>query len=221
MNLKSFGCSFIFGNELSDDGYGTAFGTPSQLTWPAHLAKSLGYNYQCYANPGSGNLRIAEAVLSQATNIEPSAFAIGWTWIERFDYVDTADNRWKTMRPNDHPEEGKFYYKILNSELRDKLVSLMCIKLVIDTLKSKNLPFIMTAMDDLLFEDRWHTTPAINELQDYIRPHITTFDGMNFLDWSRKNNYPVTEQWHPLEAAHRAAGDYLIRVFDKQNTNAR
>jgi len=217
MKLKSFGCSFIFGSELADDGYVTNNGTPSQSTWPAHLAQYLGADYKCYANPGSGNLRIAESILTQASDVDSAVFVIGWTWIDRFDYVDTENDQWKTVLPNDHSREGKFYYKILDSELRDKLVSLMYIKLVIDTLTEKKIPFIMTCMDNLLFEQRWHATPAINELQDQIRPYITTFDGMNFLDWSRKNNYAVSTKWHPLETAHRAAGYYMIKVFDKQN----
>ena len=45
MDVKSFGCSFIFGSELSDDGYGGPYATPSQLTWPAHLARHLGHGY--------------------------------------------------------------------------------------------------------------------------------------------------------------------------------
>jgi hypothetical protein len=43
MNLKSFGCSFIFGSELSDDGRNGLYATGSRLTWPAHVAQHLGY----------------------------------------------------------------------------------------------------------------------------------------------------------------------------------
>jgi hypothetical protein len=50
---------------------------------------------------------------------------------------------------------------------------------------------------------------------------MTTFDNLNFVDWSKKNGYPITKIGYPLEAAHRAAGDYVIKVFDKQNTNDR
>jgi phospholipase/lecithinase/hemolysin len=33
---------------------------------------------------------------------------------------------------------------------------------------------------------------------------------MNFLDWSRKHNYAISENWHPLEQAHQLAADYLL-----------
>jgi hypothetical protein len=85
--------------------------------------------------------------------------------------------------------------------------------------KSKNLPFIKTYVDDLMFDQEWHTTPAVIELQDYIRPHMTCFNGQNFLEWSRSQKYPETKQGHPLEEAHRGAADYMIKVFDKQKTS--
>ena len=68
MKLKSFGCSFIYGTDLADDGRGFIAATPSRLTWPALLAQNLDYSYECYARPGCGNLRILEKILNQADN---------------------------------------------------------------------------------------------------------------------------------------------------------
>ena len=226
MNLKSFGCSFIFGSELADAGRGFQNPAPSKYTWPAHLAAHLGYNYQCYARPGSGNLQIAERVLSHATDVDDSMFVIGWSWIDRFDYTNSiiSDhplnclwNNWRTLMPTDTSQLANTYYKELHSEFRDKLSTLMSIRLVIDTLTQKKIPFIMTYIDDLIFDQQWHTTPAVIDLQEYIKPYMTTFEDTTFLDWSRSNGYLETDEWHPLEEAHKAAGDYMIKVFDKQN----
>jgi hypothetical protein len=223
MNLKSFGCSFIFGSELSDDGPALPM-RGSQLTWPAHLAAHLGYNYLTYARPGAGNLQIAERVLSHLATNEYALFVIGWTYLDRFDYVNLNNPErwpgvaWSTLMPVDTTDVANTYYKNLHSEIRDKLTTLMSVRLVIDTLKQKGCPFIMTYMDDLMFDRRWHTTPAITDLQDYIRPHMTTFDGMNFQQWSKKNGHPITATGHPLESAHAAAGQLMIKVFDTQNT---
>jgi hypothetical protein len=104
--------------------------------------------------------------------------------------------------------------KILNEIISNQ-------KEIIDTLKQKGYPFIMTYMDDLTFDTRWHTTPAVVELQEYVRPYMTQFEGKSFLEWSRSNGYPETAKWHPLEQAHCAAADYIIKVFDKQNINVR
>ena len=208
MNLKSFGCSFIFGSELADDKQNSI---PSQLTWPALYAKEVGHEYQCYACPGSGNLQIAEQVLGQIANSTPALYVIGWTWIDRFDYT-ILDDQWQTIMPIDENPAAKTYYRNLHSQYRDKLTTLMGIKLIIDTLQQKKYPFIMTYIDDLIFETEWHITPAILELQDYIRPHMTTFEGVSFLDWSRNCGFLETEQWHPLEEAHAAAADYMLQL---------
>lgn len=220
MNLKSFGCSFIFGSELADDGRDGPYATPSQLTWPVHLAQHLDRNYECYARPGAGNLQILENILNQtATSNSADLFVIGWTWIDRFDYypanpVTPSRSPWRTIMPIDTDELAKIYYRDLHSEYRDKFTCLSYIKLAVDTLKQKEIPFVMTYIDRLLFDQQWHATPAVMNLQEYILPHMTEFDGQTFLEWSRANNYPETAAWHPLEAAHQAAGNYIIDIFN-------
>jgi hypothetical protein len=48
---------------------------------------------------------------------------------------------------------------------------------------------------------------------------MTTFDNLNFVNWSKKNGYPITKIGHPLEEAHVNAGNYIIKVFDTQRIN--
>jgi hypothetical protein len=226
MILKSFGCSFIFGSDLADsrrylEHHNQA--VPSQTTWPALLAINLGASYECFASPGSGNFKILEKVLTQATADENAIFVIGWTFIDRYDYLvknyvkghwDSINNEfWATLRPTDTESASNTYYRDLHSQFCDKLKTLTYIKCTIDTLKQKNIPFIMTHIDDLLFETEWHTTPAVIDLQNYIRPHITQFDNATFLNWSKKKGFPISETLHPLEAAHQA-GFELIRSYN-------
>jgi hypothetical protein len=218
MDLISFGCSFIYGSDLADDGRGLLNPTPnggwtpvvSYSTWPALIARKLKYNYTSYALPGIGNLQIVEQVLNQLATKQQGLYVISWTWIDRFDYLTSKNNQWKTVRPSDNTTVAHNYYRDLHSQYRDKLTTLMGIKLIIDSLVQNNQPFVMTAMDELIFETEWHTTPAVLELQNYIRPYITTFEGQTFLNWSRKNGYPESAHWHPLESAHEAAANYLL-----------
>jgi hypothetical protein len=225
MILKSFGCSFIFGTDLPDDGSGSDSAKFSHLTWPSLLAKELNYDYDCFARPGIGNLRILESILTQSTKPQPAVFVIGWTWIDRFDYTIPASGRinyrdlvsadvWKTVMPVDSSTVSENYYRDLHSQLRDKLTTLTYIKTAVDTLQQKNIPFVMTYMDDLIFESQWHTTSAIEYLQDSIRPHMIQFDQVNFLEWAKKNGFPISETHHPLEQAHSEA----VKVLYKQNT---
>lgn len=208
MILKSFGCSFIYGTDLADDGLAMIKSKPSKLTWPSLIAQSLNYEYQCYARPGIGNLRISEQVLSQAY-CEPSLFVVGWTWIDRFDYTSDS-NQWQTIVPVDSTVQAEAYYKHLHSQYRDKFTTLSAIKLTIDTLRQNGHRFIMTGIDDLTFETEWHTTPAVMALQDYIRPYISTFDNQSFLEWSRAKRFEISSGFHPLEPAHRAAASLML-----------
>lgn len=225
MNLNSFGCSFIFGSDLADDGRNLPCPTASNRTWPAHLARHFGYNYNCFARPGSGNLQIAERVLTHAVDCKSSYFVIGWTWIDRFDYtnsnitnhpIQSKWNNWRTIMPNDNDQLANTYYRGLHSEFRDKLSSLMAIKLVIDTLNQKKIPFLMTYMETLLFDQRWNHTPAVIDLQNFIKPYMTDFEGKSFLDWSKHYNFEISPALHPLEPAHATAAELLIKSFDKQ-----
>lgn len=206
MKIKSFGCSFIYGSDLGDEDYIT----PSQLTWPALYSKKLGHEYECHARPGIGNLQIAEKILIQSATEDPAFFIIGWTWVDRFDYNHSTFGSWRTLMPSDTTDLAHTYYRDLHSQYRDKLTTLMTVKLVIDTLKQKKHSFIMTYMDELMFETAWHTSPAVTDLQNYIRPYMTTFEGQSFLEWSRKNQFPESPGWHPLESAHQAAVDYIL-----------
>jgi hypothetical protein len=219
MKIKSFGCSFVFGNELSDDQ--TNGQIPSLLTWPALMSKHYAYNYQCHAVPGSGNLNILNHVLAESTESEPAVFLIGWTWAARFDYIDISQDKetWKTLVPAAKDKYSEYYYKMFNSQTQDKLLTLIYIKTALDVLKQKNIPFIMTAMESMIFETHWHNTPAIQALQKTVLPCLTTFDSMNFLDWSREKKFPISDTWHPLDQAHRTAADYMITVFDKRKTS--
>ena len=226
MQVKSFGCSFIFGSELLDDGKNEKYATGSQLTWPALLAKHYNYQYQTHARPGSGNLQILERLMSHFAGPvnDETICIVGWSWIDRFDYcIENSPwpgRPWATLMPIDTTETARVYYKNLHSELQDKLVNLVYIKQAIDFLKEKSIPFIMTYMDHLLFDTRWNSTPAITELQNYVKPYMTAFDGLNFQEFSKKNKYPISNIGHPLEQAHRSAGDYIIQAFDKKSIGA-
>jgi len=205
MKLTSHGCSFIYGSELS---------SPT-LSWPAVIAQKLGYAHACWAVPGSGNLQIMESVLLHAE--QGDLCVINWTWVDRFDYVDTADESWQTLRPALDHDHAEYYYRHLHGQYRDILTNLVYISTAIAFLYDRKIPFLMTYMDGILFEQvqpSWHQPNAVDYLQRQIRAHMHDFDGMNFLDWSRQNSFAVSEIWHPLEQAHAAAADHMMPFID-------
>lgn len=216
MKLKSFGCSFIFGTDLHDDGRDLLIPTPSQVSWPALLAKKMNYDYQCLARPGAGNLQICETLMNDTDDAD--LYVIGWTWTDRHDYIDESMispwpglTKWRTLMPTDNKEPAQTYFKCLQSEYKDKLRSLVYIKTAIDFLQRRDRRFIMTYMDDLLFCRKWHFTQSISDLMDQVHPYLTNFDGKTFLQWSQCHRFPISSTMHPLEAAHESACDL---VFD-------
>lgn len=214
MLLKSFGCSFIFGTDLADSTTEPLPPKPSHNTWPALLAKDLGLSYQCHAHGGSGNLAIMDRVLKHIRADRPDFFVINWTYIDRFDYSDpnggpTLTNDWLCLRPGSNNNLDGMYFRDLHSEYRDKLTSLTYIQTTITALQTAGCPFLMTFMDALMFDQRFHINPGIEYLQDLVRPHLHTFEGRDFLEWSRNKGHPISPTNHPLESAHLAAADYL------------
>lgn len=214
MKLKSFGCSFIFGTDLHDDGRNLPAATASNYTWPALLAKHHNLQYCCYARGGASNLEILERLLSQLTDVEPAVYVVGWTWIDRFGYTVTdTPYTWKSIMPVDSDPLAENYYKNIHSEYRDKLTTLICVKTAIDALTASGNKFIMTYMDDLMFDQRWHASPAISYLQQHCRSHMTCFENKSFLEYAKQKGFEISATQHPLEPAHQSAFE-LIRSYN-------
>ena len=80
---------------------------PSRSTWPALLAQHLGFEYECWAQPGCGNLMVAEQVIHHLSlpnnDTQPAVFVINWTYSDRFDYCDPAND---TSGPDRECEKG-------------------------------------------------------------------------------------------------------------------
>ena len=222
MNIGSFGCSLIFGTDLDDcvpeSGDGQCY---SHKTWPALIASNLGSSYRSRAHGGSGNLCILNRILDSIQQSHFGMYIIGWTFIDRFDYSDPNGSHYKdhrndyeTIRPHSDCSMADFYYSKLHSEFRDKFTSLIYIKTAIDALQKAEIPFLMTCVDDLLFDQQWHVSPTIIALQNDVRPFIEDFEDMNFLKWSRRHGFAISMNGHPGEEAHAAAADYMLPVID-------
>jgi len=216
MKLKSFGCSFVFGTDLADDGRNRPYATGSRLTWPALIAEHFGYTYETYARPGAGNLQILERLLCQIDPADPAIYVIAWTYIDRFDYVNDLlatpwpGTKWSTLMPIDETEVATNYFRHLSSEYADKLRNLVYIKTAIDSLKQNDCRFVMTYMDTLVRCQQWHNTRATRDLQQYVEPYLCDFAGKTFLQWSRDLGFDISDAMHPLEPAHRSAADLIL-----------
>lgn len=191
----------------------------SRLTWPARLSREFDMVYECYARPGRGNFFIANQVLDNLAKNEPALHVINWTYIDRFDFVDKdyTDGRWETLRPGSgNHSHSDFYYRNLHSELRDKLHTLQLIKLVTMELLAAGHPFIMTYMDDLIWDQRWHTTPAMIKQQEFVKPLMLHWQTnwqelINWSLWAVQQGHAVTANNHLLESGHELVFTEVLR----------
>ena len=213
MILGAFGDSFLYGSDLKDcdDKH------HSLSTWPAIAAKKLDLEYKCYAYPGVGNQYIANSIIDcVSTHRANIVYIINWTWIDRFDYIDNINSSWNTVRPSlDNKTVDEFYYKNFHSELKDKLSNLEHVYTTLSILKEHNCKFLMTYMDHLILDQKWHCTPGVNLLQNSVYSSLETFNGNTFLEWSRKHKFAESEKWHPLEEAHQHAAKYWLPRYEK------
>ena len=229
MILGAFGDSFLFGSDLSDiqDHDSVNWFFPSKLTYPASIANKLNMEYLCTALPAQGNKVIADDILRAVLqHKDKMVYIINWTWIDRFEYIGQGrtgnSHGWCSTLPNSKNYHSEYYYKHFYSDIDAKISNLMYIDCILQSLLQNNCKFIMTFMDELLFDKQFHCPPSVEYLQNKIQPYVSTFDGMNFLDWSRNHGFPISDNWHPLEQAHEAATQYwLPTVKHMLNTSAK
>ena len=204
MKLKSFGCSFIYGSELSSRDH----------TWPARIADRLGLEHLNHGIEGAGNLHIMESILNHAG--ADDICIVQWSWIDRFDFVMIENEQWHSIVPSDTDSRADFYYRNLHSQYRDMLTNLVYVKTALDHLDRMGVGYLMTYMDGLMFEtvyDGWHKSRAVTGLQQQLHAHMTMFQDCTFLQWSRANGYAESQLWHPLDEAHEAAANLMQPVI--------
>ena len=218
MKLKSFGCSFFYGSDLHDQiDHDAPPYAHSNLTWPALISATHGFQYECYSEPGIGNFKILCNIISQASLDDPAIFLINWTWIDRFDFVNDQE-QWTTIRPSSDSEASGIYYRNFHSQIKDMTTSIYAINTAIDFLNERKIPFLMSYMDYNILETidpNWHDPKYVSVIQDKIKKFLIDFQGKNFLDWSRDHGFPISEAWHPLDSAHSAAAEYMTPFVEK------
>ena len=216
MKIKSFGCSLVYGSDLSDQHMLTEADNHSLLTWPSLMAKFLGLEYECHAWPGIGNFKILCDVITQASMVDPAVFVINWTWIDRFDYIDDNE-RWQTVLPGQDCQKAQAYYRYFHSHLKDVLSAVYNINTAALMLRDRNIPFVMTYMDYNILQPidpNWHDPRYLASIQKNIQHLLLDFEGKNFLDWSRSKGLRISDLWHPLEEAHAAAAELMLPAID-------
>jgi len=225
MKIVSFGDSFIWGSELTNNHDGSR-------AWPGLCAQKLGCEYATLAVPGCGNDNIARQIFQYFSN-NPSTdtlAVINWTWMQRWDFYVSAADAWTTLGPTCVPVKLTQYWSqdqaagvidfysqhAGNSILWNRWRNLQTISSVQNYLLAQGIVNIQTCMDSMLYDTKYHAPDYIQTLQQLTQPQMQSFEGVDFLTWSRQQGYTVTEPgWHPLEAAHLAAQDLWLDTYQQ------
>ena len=83
-NILSGGCSFTFGNELSDD---RGKNSPSNRSWAKGLCDLVQGNYYSVAKGGIGNSAIARKVFEYISHNKVDFVLIMWSFPSRYDWA--------------------------------------------------------------------------------------------------------------------------------------
>ena len=134
MNKKFIagGCSFTFGNELSDDKVGKS---PSNKSWSKLLCQETKYpgavlDYVNVASPGAGNPGIARRVFEAVKMLENEdrnnidTVVVMWSFLSRYDWAmprhESLENtRWTSISPWDTDiEDDARHNQLAGSEIQ-------------------------------------------------------------------------------------------------------
>jgi len=214
--LIAFGDSFTWGSELRDvvSNHDT---NASNYTWPALLANTHKLDYVCLARPGASNQTILRTILSNLSSIHINDLVVvNWTWINRWDFYNLLDEKWETLRPASNIQTlfDQHYFKYFQSELWDKLENLKSINLIHSILKQRGVKMLITSIDSLLVDTKYHAPNYIAVLQEQIKDDIIYFNHSGFYDWAIQNKYQIGADGHPLEQAHREAFNYINEHYE-------
>lgn len=228
--IVSFGDSFVYGTELQNNHNG-------HQSWIGLAAKKLNVAYKTLAVPGCGNENIFKQILFYfSRNPAHDVLAvINWTYARRWDIYFSEKENWTTLGMDcvprklsnfiDNEDEAskiiEFYKKNSGpNHVWNRWRSLQTIYCAQQYLKSLNIKVIQTYMDTSIWDS---FLPNQKTVPDYIQPlqaitkfELETFEGLNFLEWSRKNGYKITDPWlHPLEEAHQAACELWLDRYQQ------
>lgn len=219
--IVSFGCSFTFGDELSDivrpgPFHDVDHKKPSNLTYAALVANHCEKPYLSKAISGGSNDQIVRLLCNHIRECPRDGIVIGWTSTIRTEYCGYELGHQTFLTGGDYrqavidkPEWGIFqkaHTEIMLNTPREHCLDTLTrnIFLVQHTLKQMNIPFVMiNAFSDFPYRK--------NDLVglDFHSPQ-------SLYEWSESRLYAKGPYGHPLDEAHAKYAAELIRVYDEK-----
>jgi hypothetical protein len=228
MTIVAGGDSFVWGIDLADL---TLKGSNS--TWPALLAQQYSQQYKCIAKPGCSNDSIVREVIKQCEKTENPIVLVQWTFPWRFGFKYADPIGWQTIdlyvtgkqSPDITEFANQFNRLIGTTEYWAVYSTLKEIVFLQQYLKSNNIPYLFTAVDNTIF----HNRTVSDQTDSYVRSLYNQIDHSNwywfpkskgFYQWAVENKYNVGPTAHPLEQAHIDAAELIKDKFHEMVTQS-
>ena len=211
MKLLAAGCSLIYGSELSDE---IEHNQPSQLTYPALLAKHKNLEYKCVAKPANGNDAIARSIIKELDDTI-LLVVVNWSYLGRFEF-NLSDWGWQNFKSliihpaiADRVNVLRKYFMAESTPAYEHYKYLYEIVFLQNYLKARNIPYIFSTAD--------YNAIDYNIISQLDPEHINLWKAIDFdqwfhwqayerrvgfLDWARACMIPTGPNGHPLEQAH-------------------
>ena len=214
--LQSFGCSFTYGQGLSDcfhiensiDPSKDNYTPPSKFAWPALLAENLSIQHTNNSQPGSSNKYILYKILEADIN-SSDIVAIMWTSFIRHSVIIDKQNHMITPWRKDDSATLSYYSFLYNAQ-DSEITNVQYINYANLYLKSKGCKVL-----NFCFFNNMEKSSMQSRLDNYSWNNISidiVFD--DFIQYGLS-----ADKSHPSESAHEAFSNRSSKYIKNSLTN--
>jgi hypothetical protein len=213
--LLSFGCSYTYGQGLSDcwDEKKLNYGpSPSKFAWPSLLGKDLDLEVYNFGIPGASNKHIWYTILNTEI-FKNDIVVILWSYTLRHCFFKD-DLSIQRLLPSDvgrqykyenekwtthHFDETKFYYKNFYSNLDSSIESIGRIDHINYYLKSKNVSCYHFCVEDITLKTPVHWNNCVIYPVQFDQTLDIALDGL-----------------HPGEESQKNLSNYMLKIINRK-----
>ena len=215
MNLLTLGCSFTYGEELTD---------PRADCWPQQLACQLGYrlvNLGKPTNSGHGIVRQLIDHLSHEYNESPDLVVIGWPSAGRVEYSDAAGefNIWPGYSGNLFKKHHSWREELLNyinKYHNDEYLLQGFLNNVIlaqNLLAQRQIPYIMLNV----VGNEYYLKTCIDNYQHLVKlinkENFIGWPAEGMLEWTEAARCPKGPNGHFLKEGHKIVANKIYEYI--------
>ena len=210
MKILAIGCSFTYGSELPDTELDTFYTKkkPSQLAYPALLAKQLNGTVTNLSLPGGSNGRIFRLVVDQLSKEHYDLVICGWTDHARADFRYDGNDLPATATSSWAFKEFPWieqYYKVHHDYEQSWQTWLAQLITLQAYLKSRGQKYVFLSMNKPVFGD------ALTDYQHLIeqvdQSHYMGWPTVGMTTWM--GDCPKGPGGHPLELGHQRIAERI------------